>query len=152
LGRPTTEVWLRTKDGTYFLPAGTEMYVLVAEWPVHGQWTVVTVPVHPKDGRARMTEHRALPLDQALVWAGELAMDLGVDLNTTSKDAKWRKALPREKFINFARRLGVKPEGHVDAETGTFVCTERQGSLADRVKVVQGSARIDPIIRAVRAK
>jgi ATP-dependent helicase IRC3 len=152
LGRPTAEVWLRTKEGTYFLPAGKEMYVLVAEYPARGQWTVVTVPVNPRDGRAKMSEHRALPLDQALVWAAELAMDMGTDLNTTAKDAKWRKKLPSEKFINFARNRGVKPEGYVDAETGRFVCTERQGSLSDRVATKLGSERIDPIIRAVRQR
>ncbi|MFL6145605.1 MAG: DEAD/DEAH box helicase [Labedaea sp.] len=148
LGRPTAEVWLRTREGHYFLPAGTERYVFLMEYPTKGSWCVATVP--QELGRPEMTEHRGLPLDQALVWAAELAMDLGTDLNKTDKAAKWRKKLPSEKFVKFARWKGVKPEGYVDAETGLFVCTERQGSLSDRLDVLKGSQRIDPVVRAVR--
>jgi superfamily II DNA or RNA helicase len=152
LGRPTSEVWLRTREGVFFLSAGTDTYVFIMEYPARGQWSVAQAPTKPAGGRPTMTEHRGLPLDQALVWAAELAMDLGTDLNKTDKAAPWRKKRPSEKFIRFARAIGVTPEGTTDPETGLWTCTERQGSLSDRCDIVMGSRRLDPIVKAVRSK
>jgi superfamily II DNA or RNA helicase len=148
LGRPTANVWLRTRDGHFFLPASKEAYVFIMEYPVKGAWSVAQCPV--RGGRPQMTEHRGLPLDQALVWAAELALDLGADLNTSDRKAPWRKKLASEKMQGLARNLGLKPEGETDIDTGLFVCTERAGALSDRITQVMGTRRIDPIVRAVR--
>jgi superfamily II DNA or RNA helicase len=145
LGRPTANVWLKTRDGVFFLPAGKEQYVFIMEYPARGQWSVSTCPV--KWGKPEMTEHRGLPLDQALVWAADLAMDLGADLNTTDKKAPWRKKLASEKMQNLAKGLGLK----VEADPMGF-CTERAGALSDRITEVFGSRRIDPIVKAVRQR
>lgn len=165
LGRPSTAVWLRTKGGTWFVPAGKTAYVFVMEYPTKGRWAVCWcgtkaayrftvdgngVPqLDQQGGRpVGMTAHRGLPLDQALVWAGDLATDLGADLNTSRK-ASWRKKKASDALVSFARNLGLKPEGHTDL-SGLFVCTEKMGDLSDRVSLVVGSNRIDPVVSAVR--
>lgn len=149
LGRPSTKVWLRTKGGTYFLPAGKEQYVFIMEYPEPGMWSVCSV--HKSYGRPTMTEHRGLPLDQALVWAGDLAQDLGADLNTTNKTAPWRKKIASDKMANLARGLGLTVKGHSDL-SGLFVVDERAGDLSDRITVVMGTRRIDPQVKAVQGK
>jgi superfamily II DNA or RNA helicase len=149
LGQSTTSVWLKTTDGTFFVPAGTDAYVFIMQYPQAGQWSVATV--HKTSGRPTMTEHRGLPLDQALVWAQELADELGAELNTSRRDAPWRKKRASEKMQNLARNLGLKPEGESTQE-GMFICTEKSGALSDRITEVMGTRRIDPIVRAVRSR
>jgi superfamily II DNA or RNA helicase len=121
MGRPSTKVWIKTKGGTFFVPAGKDHY------------------------------DRGLPLDQALVWAEDLAYDLGAaTLNTTQKSAPWRKKVASEKMVGLARGLGLKVDGYTEA--GLFVVKERAGDLSDRIKQVVGSRRIDPIVKAVNGK
>lgn len=153
LGRPTTKTWLRTKAGTYFLPAGRKLYVMIIEWPEKGQYTVAWCTVDPRDraavdaegiprivntGRqAGITIHKGLPLEEALVWAGEVAAEAGADLNTTNSRAPWRKALATEKTKRFARTLGIPFDEKV-----------RSGELSDRIARVMGTRRIDPVVGA----
>lgn len=152
LGRPTTKTWLRTKAGVYFMPAGRHLYVMIIEWPESGQHTVAWCTVSPQDraavdadgiprivptGRqAGITIHKGLPLEEALVWAGEVAQEAGADLNTTNLKAPWRKKLATEKTIRFARTLGIPVEQGV-----------RSGELSDRIATVMGTRRIDPVVK-----
>jgi superfamily II DNA or RNA helicase len=152
MGRPSTKVWLRTREGTFFVPAGTKHYVFIMQWPAAGQWSVAWCGKTNADGRPQMTEHRGLPLDQALSWAEDLAVDMGSDLNTAKKNAPWRKKPASEKLVNFARALGIKVATETDPETGLTRCTERMGDLSDRVTIVTGTRRIDPIVKAVRSR
>jgi superfamily II DNA or RNA helicase len=141
IGRPSTRVWLKTTGGTYFVKAGKKAYVFIMEYPTPGQWTVCTL--HTDERRPRTSEHRGLPLDQALVWAEDLALDLGADLNTGRK-APWRKKPASEASVSLARGLGLKV-----AMDGLKVL-ERQGPLSDRIDVVIGSRKLDPIVTKVR--
>jgi superfamily II DNA or RNA helicase len=151
LGRPSTKVWLRTKGGTFFVPAGKRTYVFIMQWPAAGEWSVAWCGKTNMDGRPQMTEHRGLPLDQALSWAEDLAVDMGADLNTASKRAPWRRKPASEKTVSLARTLGLKVAGKNDA-SGLFVPEERAGDLSDRIALVIGSRRIDPIVKAVRSR
>lgn len=148
MGRPSTRVWLRTKGGTFFMKAGTTRYVFIMQYPEPGQWSVAQCPVNY--GKPEMTVHRGLPLDQALVWAQDLAVELGADLNTVDQKAPWRKKRASTKLASFARSLGVKVEGTTDPETGLFFPTEKMGPVSDRVTLVLGTQRIDPIVKAAR--
>jgi superfamily II DNA or RNA helicase len=165
LGQPSTRVWLKTKAGHFFLPAGKSAYVFIMQWPEPGQWSVAWcgktrahafevvdgVPKETWPGRqVGMTEHRGLPLDQALVWAGDLAVDMGADLNTADRKAPWRKKVASDKMVSLARGLGLKVDGTTDEESGLFTCTEKAGALSDRITQVMGTRRIDPIVQAVR--
>jgi superfamily II DNA or RNA helicase len=150
LGRPSTSVWLRTAGGTWFVPAGTSRYVFVMEYPSRGLWSVAQCPTRPADGRPVMSEHRGIPLEEALVWAGDLAEDLGADLNTTRK-APWRKKVASEKLQSLAKSLGLAVEGHHDL-SGLFVCTEKAGPLSDRIDAVKGTRRIDPLVKVAKGR
>lgn len=158
LGQATTTVWLKTRGGTWFVPAGANAYVFICQYPEPGQWSVAWCgkgyadrPMKGNDRPVGMTEHRGLPLDQALVWAAELAESMGADLNTSTKGAPWRKKVASEKMQSFARSLGLKVEGG-ESESGLFICTERAGALSDRITEVMGSRRIDPLVKLVRGR
>jgi len=159
LGRPSTAVWLKTAGGTFFLPAGKGAYVFVMQWPEPGRWSVawagrtnadrmamqdgVPRPSFKPDARpAGMTGHRGLPLDQALVWAADLATDMGADgLQTAARKAPWRKKKPSEKMLALAKGLNIKTDAPMTA-----------GALSDQITTVVGSRRLDPIVNAVRNK
>ncbi len=159
LGRPSTAVWLKTKGGTFFLPAGRDAFVFIMQYPAPGQWSVAwcsktnSVRFKLVDGAPRvgfgtdarpvgMTEHRGLPLDQALVWASDLAVDMGADgLQTAARKAPWRKKPASEKMKNLAKAVGIKTDAPMTA-----------GALSDLITTVTGSRRIDPIVNAVRSR
>jgi superfamily II DNA or RNA helicase len=143
LGRPSARVWLKTRGGTYFVKAGKRNYVFVMEYPGPGDWSVCVLCLDERG--PRMTEHRGLPLDQALVWAEDLALELGLDLNTSRK-ASWRKKPPSEAQLQLAAGLGLKV-----ARDGLKV-TEKSGQLSDRIDVVIGSNKLDPIVSKVKGK
>ncbi len=108
----------------------------------------------PRPGAGRpvgMTVHRGLPLDQAMVWAEDLAVDMGVDLNTAKKSAPWRRKPASEKLVRFARRLGVKLTP-VDGDPTGMAVQERMGEVSDRVTIVTGSQRIDPLVKLVQER
>lgn len=155
LARKSHRVWLKTKGGNFFVPAGRSAYVFICEYPEPGQWSVCWAGVRPsvkmavgEDGIPRpapggravgMTAHRALPLDQAMVWAEDLAADLGADLNTMDKKASWRRNRPSDKTVGLAQALGIEPHQN-----------ENAGKLSDRIGIVLGSQRIDPLVNRMR--
>jgi superfamily II DNA or RNA helicase len=169
--------WVRTKGGTYFVPAGTEAYVFIFEYPRHGRWSVAwcsreftrALPVCDVDGipkrcdhpncvtrkKVALTPHADLDLELAMGWAEDIAVDLGTDtLNLANKRARWRSAQPSERMLNRARALGVPlhPE-QVDERTG-FVLRWREnaGKVSDLMNKVEASHRIDPLVARVKEK
>lgn len=168
LGNTTTKVWLKTKGGTFFVPAGTDAYVFICQYPEPGQWSVCwagknsgntfkeDVDGIPRPGAGRnvgMTAHRGLSLEAAMVWAEDLAVDMGVNLNTARKSAPWRKKPASEKLVNFANRLGVKLTPVVDEASGMPMgVKEKAGEVSDRVTIVLGSQRLDPLVKLVQER
>lgn len=167
LARASKQVWLKTAGGTYFVPAGKYAYVFIVQWPERGQWSVAWcgktgrerfvpdadgVPRPAAGGRdVALTEHRALPLDQAMVWAGDLAMDLGAaTLNTSAKAAPWRRKVASQATADQARALGIEPHGTRDPATGLFRVTERAGDLSDRIAQAEATRRIDVLVKRVQ--
>lgn len=155
LAAKSSKVWIKTKGGSYFVPAGKTGYVFIAEYPSAGLWSVCWagtygstrmtpdadgVPRLDSSGRSvGMTAHRALPLDQAMVWAEDLAVDMGADtLNLANKRAAWRRAEPSEKTVRLAGTLGIEVEGR------------KAGQISDEIGVVLGSNRIDPLVKGMR--
>lgn len=158
LARKSSRVWIKTKDGSYFVPAGKRGYVFICEYPEPGLWSVAwcgtyasTRMVAGEDGVPRlvpsggrsvgMTGHRGLPLDQAMVWAEDLAVDMGLDtMVLANKRAPWRRRPPSESAVTLARANGIEPEEK-----------ENAGKLSDRIGVVLGSRRIDPLVKGMRS-
>jgi superfamily II DNA or RNA helicase len=138
LAAQSSKVWIRTKAGAFYVPAGREWYVMICEWPEPGLYSVAQVPV--RWGKPTMTEHRSLPLEQAMVWAEDLAVDLGTDLNTMDKKASWRKGKPSEKTVALAGTLGISVEG------------KRAGQVSDEIGVVLASRRLDPLVMALKQR
>lgn len=159
------KVWIKTSGGTYFVPAGKDAYVFIMQWPSAGRWTVgfcsakpnQTLPFCSKDGvplacqhedcKARKfvgtTVHRGIGLEEAMVWAEDLATDLGAaSLNTAGKDAPWRKRPASDKMKNYARGIGISlPEGPIKA-----------GEVSDLIGKIEGTRRIDPLVAKVGGK
>lgn len=154
LARKSSKVWIRTKAGSFFVPAGKHGYVFIAEYPSPGLWSVCWagtygstrmtpdadgVPRLDPGGRSvGMTAHRGLPLDQAMVWAEDLAVDMGADtMILANKRAAWRRGQPSEKTVRLAESLGIKVEG------------KKAGQVSDEIGVVLGSNRIDPLVKGM---
>lgn len=159
LARKSSKVWIKTAAGHYFVPAGKHGYVFIMEWPSAGLWSVAWCGVYGStrmmpDGQGiprvvsgaagrsvGMTGHRGLPLDQAMVWAEDLAVDMGLDtMNVANKKAPWRKGQPSEKTKALAATLGIEIEGL------------NAGKVSDLIGVKLGSQRIDPLVSRVRAQ
>lgn len=99
LGRDSERTWGRTDAGTYWLSAGTDGYVFLAD-SVTGEpgtydvvWCAKTVTRGQRYAAAGLTEHQGLQLEMALAWAEEEATERGGfgTKTLTSKKAKWRK-------------------------------------------------------------
>lgn len=166
LGAPSTKVWLKTRGGTFFVPAGKGGYVFIAQYPTPGQWSVCWAGTSPairftedhegiprQDPKGRpvgMTVHRGLPLEQALTWAEDLAVDMGAaTLNNTARKAAWRKRLATEAQVKWARSLGCKLQTETSA-SGIVTVTERAGSVSDKIDTVLATQRLDPLVKALR--
>lgn len=159
----SNRVWLKTSNGTYFLPAGTAAYVFIFEYPSAGRWSVAwcakeagrrlyTCDEVPRnicvcDDKCKpksvaMTEHADLDLEAAMGWAEDLAVDMGADtLNLANRKASWRNKPPSEKSLGMAARLGVK-----------VVPGMKAGEVSDRITMVVASRRLDPMVHKVQAK
>jgi superfamily II DNA or RNA helicase len=147
LARDSSRLWGRTPSGTYWMTAGVERYVFLAESLEGdpGTFDVVwCLKDQPKDGRqpAGMTEHRALSFEMALSWAEEVAEELaGLGLRTFArKSAKWRKDVATDPQKWKARSLGVQ-----------FPPEITRGELSHLIDNVLAGQRIDALIRAVKA-
>lgn len=159
LARKSSRVWIKTNGGSYFVPAGKHGYVFIFEYPEPGRWSVAWCTTYPSgsllagmDGIPRpaarpagrsvgMTAHRGLPLDQAMVWAEDLAVDMGTDtMNLANKRASWRRGRPSDKTVALAATLGIETD------------ERNAGKLSDLIGIVLGSQRIDPLVAKVRAQ
>lgn len=159
----SSKVWIKTDGGTFFVPAGKSAYVFIMEYPRAGQWSVAwcakdtnggigaadiadpelrrVMRLEGTTGRksVAMTTHGALPLEEAMTWAEEIAADLGADtLNLANKKAPWRRKPASANMVNMARALGI------DAST-----SDTAGKVSDRITKILGTRRIDPLVRKV---
>lgn len=163
LGKPAaSKAWIKTDDGTFFLPGGTQAYVFLMEWPKPGQWAVAWcskssrqgipfcsieyLPMQCKHNEcvkmrvAAITRATGLSLEDAMVTAEDLAVDLGTDtINLANRKARWRKLPATQKMVNLARSLGIQAS---TSDTG--------GKVSDRIGKIEGTRRIDPLVRSIK--
>jgi hypothetical protein len=143
LGRD--KVWSRTAGGTWFMSAGTVAYAFLSE-SVEGDPGTYDVVLCSKAQRgmkpwAKATDHVMLPLDMALGWAEEVAMEVGGygTKSLTGRKSKWRKEDPTPGQLSMARGLGINPAGMT------------KGELNEAIDFVKASQRLDPLVAAVKA-
>lgn len=146
LGRD--KLWSRTPGGAWFMSAGGVGYVFLVESlagePSHYDVVLCSKLSYRRDGVdpwARATDYADLPLEEALGWAEELAIETGGHgtKSLTGKKSAWRRAEPTEAQKNYATRLGIDPTGL------------SKGELSERIDNVNAARRIDPLVKAVRA-
>lgn len=134
------KVWATTPDGTYYMSAGSAAYVFLYE-SEPALWDVVWTT---KKGvqKAGLTQYTGLPLEEALMFAEEEAMERGgIGTKTlTSRKSRWRRDEPSEAQKSLARGLGVYREGM------------SKGEVSEVVDSVYAARRIDPLVRTVRAR
>ena len=144
LGRE--RLWAQTPDGTWFVGAGGDAYAFLAE-SVTGDPGTYDVVLCSKDGYlggpgwVRATQHVELPMDMALGWAEEEALELGGfgAKELTGRKSAWRKREASEKARNYASSLGIP-----------VVPDWNAGEVADAINAVKAARRIDPLVRAVK--
>jgi hypothetical protein len=132
------KVWSQTPDGTFFMSAGSSQYVFLYETEP-ALWSVVWCT---KQGRikAGMTDYVSLPLDEALMWAEEEAIERGGHGTKalTSRKSKWRNEPPTGAQCAMARNKGIDPEGM------------SKGEVSEAIDNVVAAQRIDPLVNTVR--
>lgn len=146
LGRD--KLWSRTPGGAWFMSAGGVGYVFLVESiagePSHFDVVLCSKLSYVRDGVdpwARATDYVDLPLEEALGWAEELAVETGGHgtKSLVGKKSVWRRAEPTEAQKNYATKLGIVPDGL------------SKGELSERIDNVNAARRIDPLVRRVRA-
>lgn len=150
LARDSSRVWGRTPGGVYWMSAGTDRYVFLAD-SVAGEPGTYDVVWCAKDARgsAGLTEHRGLSFEMALSWAEEAAIEMGGygTLTLTSKKARWRKDVPTEPQIKRARQLGITVP-----MDGNGVPLINKGQISEMIDDAIAAKRIDPLVQAVKSK
>lgn len=122
------KVWLRTRAGILFVPAGDTTVFLFKSL---ADPTLMDVVTYTKGDQrpVRHPEHQGLDLSTAMAWGEVVAEDVGAF--PVAKSASWRKGKPSEKQLGLAERLGI------DATD------MRKGELADAFSVAFTSRALD---------
>lgn len=170
LGRD--KVWGRTPAGHHYIAAGTVGYVFLAPsvYGDPGTFDVVKCSKVSYVDRGGIrpwqsgTEHLGLPLEMALNWAEDVAVEIGGPgtLTLNKRKATWRKAKPTEAQMKlaYARRIpGVtKRQGEFVVGLGAstemrdvYESTLSKGELSEALDAAQAAKRIDPLVAAVMA-
>lgn len=165
LGRD--KVWQSTPGGSWFISAGGVAYVFLAP-SINGDPGTYDVVMCSKNNYVRDgvtpwvkgTEHQGLPLDMALGWGEELAVQVGGigTATLTARKASWRKASPTEAQKSLAYKLkipGVKRRlaslaDEVDAGTLFYETELTKGELSQAIDAAYATRRIDPIVAMVQ--
>lgn len=114
LGADSKRTWGKTPEGTYWLSAGTDGYVFLAD-SIEGEpgtydvvWCAKTVGRGQRFPTAAMTEHRGLTFEMALAWAEEEATERGGHgtATLTTKKSRWRKDPATAPALKLAQRFG----------------------------------------------
>lgn len=144
------KIWSQTPGGTFFMSAGADHYVFLGESVYGDPGTYDVVWCSKVDyGRpvqsAGSTDYRALPLEDALLFAEEEAIARGGHGAKTlaSRKSKWRNEEPSQAQRNKARAVGVKA---ADIES------LNKGELTEAINNVIAARSIDPLIRRLKAR
>ncbi len=128
------KVWLRTRAGILFVPAGDTTVFLFKSLQDPMLIDVVTLTKGEPGGRPRRhPEHLGLDLSSAMAWGEVVAEDVGAF--SVSKSASWRKAKPSEGQLRVTESLGIDTTGM------------RRGAVSDAISVEFASRSLDVYAR-----
>jgi superfamily II DNA or RNA helicase len=126
-------VWLQTRNGTWFIPAGDLLFFIWPE-PVEG---MVTVGVTSATVATLATPLlQGVTMEMGMSWAEQYAAEHDKSrpalADLTSRSASWRHARPSAALKNRAFRADV----HVEKDWN-------QGQVVDAINIDQASRRLD---------
>lgn len=142
LGRD--KLWSRTPGGAWFMSAGGVGYVFLVESlagePSHYDVVLCSKPTAGVQSWAKATEYVDLPLEEALGWAEELAVDVGGhgSKTLTSRKSAWRRAEPTDAQVRMAYSMGIDVTGLT------------KGEVSEKIDAIKAARRIDPLVASVR--
>lgn len=176
LGADSKRTWGKTPEGTYWLSAGTDGYVFLAD-SIEGDvgtydvvWCAKAVGRGQKYAAAAMTEHRGLQFEMALAWAEEEATERGGfgTQTLTTKKARWRRDPATAAALTVAQRFGHFRDAvwttPADRETSPFGLPEdyisrpmtpageliTKGEVAEAIDAGTAARVIDPLVAFVK--
>jgi hypothetical protein len=130
--------WLRTHDGTWFLPAGSRFIAILPSAVGGVGWDVVAMSRY-KVGDSRFVATEVPEMGYAMSYAeGDVTK---AEANSVDKERMWRGQRPDGKVIKYARSVGVV------VHKG-----DTMGAVQAGITVEEASRRIDPIQRQRLAK
>jgi ATP-dependent helicase IRC3 len=140
LGRD--KLWSKTGGGTWFMSTGGGSYVFLIDTLTGqpGHYDVVLCSTFTVQGWAQPTEYIDLPLDMALGWAEDVAVEAGGagSKSFTGRTSRWRNAAATEGQKGWLMRRGLWRDGMTKGEAA---------ELRDRL---EAGWRIDPLVQAVQ--
>lgn len=166
LNRAGIGAWVRSDGGTYFLPIGKDVYLLIIEsvetpgrydvaWLTQSAlnfWHTQCPRMDPyvttsrecscgaghMGGQGDLTEHRGLALDMATSWAEDFLEETGgsAALVLAGVKKRWRK----DPVVSDAQKAACARNGI------TLTGNESKGEVADLLTQRFGSRRIDPVV------
>jgi superfamily II DNA or RNA helicase len=168
LARAGIGAWLRTAGGTYFLPLGKEIYLLLVESEEPGRYDVAWLTqsavnswftdcagmdpyIQPSracvcggghtGSQGDLTEHQGMALDMATSWAEELLEDWGgsTALVLAGTKKRWRREEPSGAQKDWCERNGIDWS------------QMRKGEVSDLMSTTFASRRIDPVVAFMKA-
>jgi superfamily II DNA or RNA helicase len=157
LGRD--KVWGQTPSGHYYIKAGTVGFVFLApslqEDADPGTYDVVVCSNASWVGRdgvqpwQRGTEHVGLPLEMALNWGEDVAVQIGGPgtLTLNKRKATWRRTPPTEAQLKLA---GARKVATTRTENGVEIPLTK-GELSEALDETMAARRIDPLVARATA-
>jgi len=131
--------WLQTKKGIWFVSTREHIYfVWVGSEP--GMYRLGKRPLRLSKGQRVPTEwlKNDIPLELAMTWGSQLAVNEDPDYNVASRGASWRRKNPSEKMVSYARRIGLGSE---------ITLGINQGELSEIINIHVASKMLDKAVR-----
>ncbi|MFF9582462.1 DEAD/DEAH box helicase [Streptomyces achromogenes] len=122
--------WLRTEDGTWFIPLTGAMFLFLVRDGARlyrmRRWTQTDGVQPPRDDVAR-------PLPEALAWLEQQAKVLAPGA-FVARQTRWRQGRPTDRQCALARRLGIRvPPSSTAGDVADLIDQERVGRVLNQL-------------------
>lgn len=125
-------VWLQTYEGVWFVTTHDDVYFI---WP-GTEPDRYHVGVKPMKGKGGGWRHKDVPLEAAMEWAEQEALNSGGPFSVASRKASWRvgRRPPSEGQLKYAQMVGLKsiPENITKRELSDMINVHVVSRMLDR--------------------